>query len=91
MFNEDLEELYKNKKRFNIIYNSNKDIGFGVGYYVIYENYEGQPTFECSFPIYEYSEQVDMVSVGILNKIYRLYELGYILDPYYIVDLKELF
>lgn len=91
MFNEDLEDIYKNKKRFNIIYNSNEDIGFGVGYYVVYENYKGEPAVDCQYRILEYSEQVDMVSVGIINKIYHLYDLGYILDPYYIVDLKDLF
>lgn len=79
------------KKRFNIIYNDKEDIGYGKGYYIIFENHEKEPTFDCKYGICEYSKDVDMVSVGILNKIKRLYEMGYILDIYYQVDLKKLF
>ena len=79
------------KKRFNIIYNNDDKIGYGKGYYIIYENYEGEPTFDSKYGTYEYSEDVDMVSVGILNKINHLYDMGYILDKYYNPNLKELF
>ena len=79
------------KKRFNIIYNDNKEIGFGEGYYIIYENYEGEPTYDSMYRIYNYNEQTDMVTVGLINKIYHLYDLGYELDIYYKPNLKELF
>ena len=79
------------KKKFNIIYNADKDIGFGVGYYIVYENNKGEPTFDSKYGIYEYSEEVDMVSVGLINKIYHLYEMGYILDIFYCPKLKDLF
>jgi len=81
------------KKRFNIIYNGDKTKCWGVGYYFIYENYKGEPTFDCKYGIYEYSKDVDMVSVGVINKINQLYDMGYILDKYYAtnIDINELF
>ena len=93
MFEEDLKEYNNSKKRFNIIWNDNEDIGFGKGYYFIYENYEGKPTFDCKYGVYEYNKEVDMVSVGVINKINHLYDLGYIYDNYYAtnINLKDLF
>lgn len=82
------------KKRFTIYYNKNDNIGFGKGYYFIYENYEGKPTFDCKYGTFEYSEDVDMVSVGLVNKIYYLYDMGYIFDKYYIrndLEFKKIF
>ena len=93
MFEEDLREYNSKKKRFTIIYNGQEDIAFGKGYYFIYENYEGKPTFECKYSVYEYSKEVDMVSVGVINKINDLYYKGYIYDRYYAanINLKDLF
>lgn len=81
----------KSKKRFNILYNADKDIGFGVGYYIVYENYKGEPTFDCKYGTFDYSEEVEMVSVGIINKIYRLYNMGYVLDIYFSPRIEDLF
>ena len=81
----------KSKKRFNILYNADKNIGFGVGYYIVYENYEGKPTFDCKYGTIEYNKDVDMISVGIINKINYLYDMGYVLDKYYCPKLKDLF
>lgn len=78
-------------KRFNVIYNNDETIGFGKGYYVIFENHEGKPTVDCAYPTWEHNEMVDAVSVGLWNKIKYLIEIGYKLDIYYICDLKELF
>lgn len=75
------------KKKFNIIYNSDEKKGFGKGYYVIYENYEGQPAMDTMYPTWEHNEQVDAVSVGIINKIKHLYDIGYVLDVYYCRDM----
>lgn len=76
--------MFEEKKRkFNIIYNSDKKKGYGEGYYIVYENYEGKPTFDSMYPIWEQNEQVDGVSVGIINKIKHLYDMGYVLDVYY--------
>jgi len=91
MFEEDLEEQHKKRKKFNIVYNNDENIGFGKGYYIIYENYEGQPTFDCKYGVLEYNENVDMVSVGIINKIYYMYDMGWELDIYYGKDLKKIF
>lgn len=79
------------KKKFTIIYNKDENVGYGKGYYLIYENNEGKATFDSKYGTYEYSEDVDMVSVGILNKMFRMYDLGYVFDRYYPVNLKELF
>ena len=79
------------KKRFTIYYNGNEKLGFGIGYYFIYENYEGKPTFDSKWGVFEYSEDIDMVSVGVINKIYKLYDLGYIFDKYYSFDFEKLF
>lgn len=79
------------KKKFNVIYNSDESIGLGKGYYIVYENHNHKPTFDSKYGTYEYSEEVDMVSVGIINKIKFLYDMGYVLDTYYSVDLKEIF
>jgi len=79
------------KKRFNIIYNNDESIGFGKGYYIVFENHEGKPTLDCRYGTIEYNKDVDMVSVGILNKINYLYDMGYVLDTYYKVNLKDLF
>lgn len=79
------------KKKFNIIYNNDENVGYGKGYYFIFENYEGKPTFDSKYGTYEYSKDVDMISVGVINKIYRMYDLGYVFDRWYTVDLKELF
>ena len=81
------------KKKFNIIWNSKENELWGKGYYIIYENYKGEPTFDSKYGIYEYSKEVDMVSVGILNKINHLYDMGYVYDRYYAknIDLKNIF
>lgn len=79
------------KRRFKIYYNDDETIGFGKGYYFIYENYEGKPTFDSKWGIFEYNEDVDMVSVGVINKIYEMYDLGYVFDRYYSFNFKELF
>ena len=78
------------RKKFNIIYNDNKELGFGEGYYIVYENYEGKSALDTMYPTWEHNEQVDAVSVGIINKIKYLYDIGYVLDVYYRPDLKEL-
>lgn len=79
------------KKRFTIYYNSNEKSGLGKGYYFIYENNNGKPTFDSKFGVFEYNKQIDMVSVGLINKIYQLYDLGYIFDKYYTFDFDKLF
>ena len=84
-------EENRKKKKFNIVYNNDETVGMGKGYYFIYENYEGKPTFDSKYGTYEYSEQVDMVSVGVINKIKYMYEMGYELDIYYGTNLKEIF
>ena len=79
------------KKKFNIIYNNDENIAWGKGYYVVFENHKGEPTIDSKYGTYEYSSEVDMVSVGIINKIKYLYDMDYILDVYYAKDkLKEL-
>lgn len=78
------------KRRFNIIYNNNKKLGMGEGYYIVFENYEGEPMLDSVYKTIEYSEQVDMVSVGILNKINHLYDMGWVLDKYYTPELEKL-
>lgn len=79
------------KHRFNWVYNSNEEIGFGKGYYLYFENYEFKPVFECKYGTYEYNPQCDMISVGFLNRIKHLVDLGYVYDPYFKIDLKQLF
>ena len=71
------------KKKFNIIYNNDEKKGYGKGYYIVYENYEGKPTFDCKYGTWEQNKDVDGVSVGIINRIKYLYDMGYILDTYY--------
>ena len=78
------------KRRFNIIYNNDKNIGMGEGYYIVFENYEGEPMLDSVYKTIEYNEQVDMVSVGILNKINYMYDMGWVLDKYYTPDIKDL-
>ena len=78
------------KRRFNIIYNKDKNIGMGEGYYIVFENYEGEPMLDSVYKTIEYNEQVDMVSVGILNKINYMYDLGWVLDKYYTPNIKDL-
>lgn len=81
------------KKRFSVVYNDNKEIAFGEGYYIIYEGYDGKPKYDSKYGTFSYSETVDMVSVGILNKINYFYDMNYVYDPYYFTKarLGELF
>lgn len=83
------------KPRVNFIYNDNEKLGFGKGYYVFFEGvakeHKGQPMFECFYPIEEKNEQVDVVCVGILNRIKRDVINGWVYDPYYYVDLSQEF
>lgn len=78
-------------RRFNFIYNNDETIGYGKGYYVIFEGHDKKLLMDTYYPIWEQNEQVDGVSVGILNKINHLIDMGYKLDIYMKVNLKELF
>ena len=79
------------KRKFTIYYNSNKNLGCGEGYYVIFENNFGEPTVDSKYGILEYNKDIDMVSVGLINKLYQMYDLGYIFDKYYTFDFEKLF
>lgn len=79
------------KHRFNYLYNGDESIGFGKGYYIIFEGHDKQLRVDTYFPTWEQNEQVDGVSVGILNKISYLIDLGYQFDRYLKVNLKDLF
>ena len=79
------------KCRFNFIYNSDKNIGNGEGYYIIFEGHDKSIMVDSYYKCIEYNEQVDMISVGILNKIKYLSDIGYKFDPYFTADLKDLF
>lgn len=79
------------KKKFTIYYNNDETIGFGKGYYIIFENFEGKPTFDSKYGTFEYSEFQDLVSVGLINKMFYMYDLGYVFDRYYEFNFKELF
>ena len=78
-------------KRFNYVYNSDDKLGYGKGYYIIFEDNEGSPAFDSYYPIYEKDETMDCVSVGLLNKLDHIYLLGWRLDLGYTVDLNEIF
>lgn len=78
------------KKRFNYIYNSDETFMYGKGYYLIFEGHDGKPLIETFYPTWEVNEMVDGVSVGILNKIKHLTDMGYVLDVYFITDLNQL-
>ena len=71
------------KKKYNIIYNNDKSKGFGIGYYLIFENHEKKPTLDTYYPTWQHNENVDAISVGIINKIKWLEDIGYKLDIYY--------
>ena len=79
------------KKRFNVIYNNDENIGYGKGYYVVYENYEGNPTFDSCYHVIEIDENHDAISIGLLNKFEHMYYLGYVFDYGYAFNLKDLF
>lgn len=79
------------RKRFNWCYNNDETIGFGKGYYIYFEGHDGSIMIDSYYKSWEYNEQVDVVSVGILNKFKDLYYLGYQLDMYLAVNLKDLF
>lgn len=79
------------KHKFNWMYNADETIGFGKGYYIIFEGSNYEPMVDTMYKTWEYNEQVDGISVGILNKFRYLEDLGYVYDRNFIVDLKQLF
>ena len=79
------------KHKFNWVYNNDENIGFGKGYYIFFEGHDYKPLVDCMYPSWEQNEQVDGISVGILNKFRYLEDLGYVYDKNFRVDLKELF
>ena len=74
------------KKRFNIKYYDKKK-----GYVIYFEGHDNKVYMDCFFPTWEENEQVDGVSVGIINRIKYLYDLGYVYDNWFDYDLDLLF
>ena len=87
----EVNAMSTSQNRFNFIYNNDETIGLGKGYYIIFEGYDKKIKWDSYYPTWEHNEQVDGVSVGILNKIQYLIDMGYKLDIYMKVNLKELF
>lgn len=79
------------KKKFNVIYNGKEEIGFGCGYYVVFEGHDYKPCLDSVYHTWEHNESVDGVSCGLINKIIYLCDLGYVFDHWYCPDLKEMF
>ncbi len=79
------------KHKFNFIYNNDETIGFGKGYYFIFEGHDYTPMVETMYKCWEQNEHVDGISVGFINRFRYLENLGYVYDRNFIVDLKELF
>ena len=77
---------------FNFIYNDDEKLGHGKGYYLFFQSLDDDPEdcFAAFYPIKE-TEQVDFVSVGVLNQLRYYSDMGWKFNPYYRVDLTEIF
>lgn len=78
------------KKKFNYIYSDDKTLGYGVGYYIVFEGHDGKPLIDTFYPTWEVNEMVDGISVGVLNKIKYLISAGYQFDIWFKPNLKDL-
>ncbi len=76
----------KKKKRFNIKYYAKRNM-----YVIYFEGNDNEVYIDTMFPSFEVNEQVDGVSVGIINRIKYLYDLGYVYDNWFDYDLDKLF
>ena len=82
----------KKERYFNFIYNGDEKLGFGKGYYLYFQslNDKKEDLFAVHYPIKE-TEQVDFVSVGVLNQLKYYTDMGWTYNPYYTVDLTKEF
>lgn len=76
----------RKKKRFNIKYYAKRK-----GYVIYFEGHDNKVYMDSFFPTWEQNEQVDGISVGIINKIKYMYDLGYVYDNWFDYDLDLLF
>ena len=82
----------KKERYFNFIYNDDEKLGHGKGYYLFFQSLDDEPEdlFSAFYPIKE-TEHVYFVSVGILNQLRHYSDRGWKFNPYYRVDLTEVF
>lgn len=82
----------KKERYFNFIYNGDEKLGMGKGYYYFFQSLDDEPEdlLGAFYPIKE-TEQVDFVSVGILNRMKQDTDMGWRYNPYYTVDLTKEF
>ncbi len=72
------------KPKFNVIWNEDEKIGFGKGYYIIFEDHEGKPMMDHYYSIGTNKEwhDLEVVSVDIISNIKNMINIGYEFDIY---------
>ena len=80
------------KKRFNYIYNGDEKVGYGKGYYIIFEGHDGEVLIDAFYRINDIGHDNFTISTSILEHIKHLIDIGYEFDSWYHPStIKQLF
>lgn len=84
----------KKEQYFNFIYNDDEKLGFGKGYYLFFQDHNGEDIFSKYYPIQKVikgEHTIETIHIGVLDDFYKDTDLGWKYNPYYRVDLTEQF